>query len=282
LYLRLEPLSWCQEIRNYPTINVVGRYLAAKCKAAADSDLRLSNNIKLADVTVELSILEGEPGDAGGKRLDRGIGDVYFRAVPPSDYEPGIDSFISVCFYFKSDSYTAVWDQVRNGSYAGCEISISVDDVKSEGFGWLWDVSQPLTISSAAINFTRKPSADKPAGEAPPRRGFFTWLNPSAAADAKLDADIAELLGRDVEKRRRNAWLRQIGFVSRIAVYACLFGALFIFRPEGASDVTTKPIAQLAIGDIMAAVVWVIIGLLLIRALFKPNPRPDFRRRGDA
>jgi threonine/homoserine efflux transporter RhtA len=28
----------------------------------------------------------------------------------------------------------------------------------------------------------------------------------------------------------------------------------------------------LAIGDIMAAVVWVIIGLLLLRALFKPNP----------
>jgi hypothetical protein len=134
-------------------------------------------------------------------------------------------------------------------------------------------VSQPLSISSAAINFTRKPSADKPAGEAPPRRRFFTWLNPSAAADA----DIAQLLNRDVEKRRRNAWLRQIGFVGRIAMYACLLGALFIFRPEGASDVTTKPIAQLAIGDIMAAVVWVIIGLLLLRALFKPNPRPDYQ-----
>jgi hypothetical protein len=93
-------------------------------------------------------------------------------------------------------------------------------------------------------------------------------LNPSAAADA----DIAQLLNRDVEKRRRNAWLRQIGFVGRIAMCACLLGALFIFRPEGASDVTTKPIAQLAIGDIMAAVVWVIIGLLLLRALFKPNP----------
>ena len=91
LYLRLEPLSWGQEIRNYPTINVVGRYLVATCKAAADSDLRLSNDIKLADLTVELSILEGEPVDARGKRLERGIGDVYLRE--------GIDPFISVCFY---------------------------------------------------------------------------------------------------------------------------------------------------------------------------------------
>jgi hypothetical protein len=40
LYLRLEPLSWGQEIRNYPTINVVGRYLVATCKAAADSRVR--------------------------------------------------------------------------------------------------------------------------------------------------------------------------------------------------------------------------------------------------
>jgi hypothetical protein len=277
LYLRLEPLSWRQEIRNYPTINVVGRYLAAKCKAAADSNLRLSKDINLADLTVELSILEGEPEDARSKRLERGIGDVCFKEMPPNDYDSGIDPFISVCFYFKSESYTAVWDQVRNGGYGSCEITISVDEVKSEGFGWLWDVSQPLTISSAAINFTRKPIADKPAGEAPPRRGFFTWLNPSAAAEAEVDADVAELLNRDVEKRRRNAWLRQIGFVGRIAVYACLFGALFIFRPQGASDVTTKPVAQLAIGDIMAAVVWVIIGLLLLRALFKPNPRPDYQ-----
>jgi hypothetical protein len=102
-------------------------------------------------------------------------------------------------------------------------------------------------------------------------------LNPSAAAEAEVDADVAELLNRDVEKRRRNAWLRQIGFVGRIAVYACLFGALFIFRPQGASDVTIKPIAQIAIGDIVAAAVWVIIGLLLLRAPFKPNPRPDYQ-----
>jgi hypothetical protein len=44
----------------------------------------------------------------------------------------------------------------------------------------------------------------------PPRKSFFAWLNPDAAADAELDATVAELLSRDVEKRRRNAWLRKI------------------------------------------------------------------------
>jgi hypothetical protein len=34
LYLRLELLSWRQEIRDYPSINVEGRYLVANCKPA--------------------------------------------------------------------------------------------------------------------------------------------------------------------------------------------------------------------------------------------------------
>src|SRR5262249_48647340 len=99
----------------------------------------------------------------------------------------------------------------------------------------------------------------------------------SAAADAEHDASIVELLNEDVEKRRRNAWLRKISFVGRIFVYACLFGALFIFKPEGLSDVTTKPLAQLSVGDIFAAALWVVIALILLNAFFKPNPRPDFQ-----
>jgi hypothetical protein len=67
LYLQLEPVSWRQEIRDYPSINVEGRYLVASCKAAADADLRLSNDAKLTDLTVELSILIGEPVDAKGQ-----------------------------------------------------------------------------------------------------------------------------------------------------------------------------------------------------------------------
>jgi len=228
-------------------------------------------------LTVELSILIGEPVDAKGKPLEHGIiGDVKFLEIPPSDYDPGIDPFLSGSVYLKPESYSALWDQVREGGYASCEITISIDP-EFEGGEWVWNVKQRLTISSVAINFRRKLTADKPADQAPARRSFFAWLNPSAAADAELDTAVAELLNRDVEKRRRNAWLRKIGFVGRIFVYACLFVALFIFRPEGLSEVTTKPLAQLAIGNIIAGVVWVIFGLLLLNALLKPNPRPDFQ-----
>jgi hypothetical protein len=187
-----------------------------------------------------------------------------------------MDPFLAGCVYLKSDSYDALWDKVRDGGYAGCQITISIDPIKFEG-DWVWDVSQRLTTSSVAFNFTRKPTADKPADRVPPRRSFLARWNPSAAADAELDASIVELLNRDVEKRRRNAWLRKIAFIGRIFVYACLFGALFIFKPEGLSDVTTKPLAQLSIGSIMAAVLWVVIGLVLLNAFFKPNPRPDFQ-----
>ena len=279
MYLRLEPISWRQEIRDYPTINVEGRYLVASCKAAADADLRLSNNAKLTALGIELSILIGEPVDAKGKPLEHGIGEFRFHGeLPPRDDLLGMDSFLSGLFYLKPDSYSALWDQVREGGYASCEITISVDPVKSEGFGWVWDVGQRLTISSVALNFTRKPIADKPVPQPASRKWSFTsWWNPEAAIEAELDAFATESLNRDVEKRRRNAWLRKIGFVGRIFVYACLFGALFIFRPEASSEgwITTRPLAQLTIGDITGSVLWVVIGLVLMYALFNPKRRPD-------
>jgi hypothetical protein len=278
LYLRLEPLSWRQEIRYYPTITVEGRYLVASCKTIADSHLRLSNNAKLTDLSVELSILVGQPVDARGEALKDGIiGDFQFLESPPSDYDPRMDPFISACVYLKPDSYSALWDQVRDGGYASCEITISIDPVKSEGFGWAWDVSQRLAISSVALNFTRSPIAQRPADQATPRKSFFAWFNPSAAADAELDAAVVDILNQDVEKRRRNAWLRKIGGLGRIVVYACLFAALFFFKPEGASELTTKPLSQVSLGNIIGAVVWIIVALLLLNALFKPNPRPDFQ-----
>jgi hypothetical protein len=239
--------------------------------SAADCNLRLSNNAKLTDLTVDLGILVGQPVDARGEALKHGIiGDVHFREVPPRD-------FISACVYLKPDSYSALWDQVRDAGYASCVITVSIDPVKSEGFGWAWDVSQPLTISSVAFNFARSPIAQRPTDQATPRKSFFAWLNPSAAADAELDAAVVDILNRDVEKRRRNAWLRKISFIGRIAVYACLFLVLFYFRPEGASEVTTKPLSQVSLGDIIGAVVWIIVALLLLTALFKPNPRPDYQ-----
>jgi hypothetical protein len=80
---------------------------------------------------------------------------------------------------------------------------------------------------------------------------------------------------KHVEERR--SWRRNVtsgtGLFTRLFVYACLFGALFIFRPEGLSEgwITTRPLAALTIGDIFATVTWLVIASLLLRALFKPN-----------
>ena len=101
-------------------------------------------------------------------------------------------------------------------------------------------ISQRLAISTVAINFRRSPVADKPAVNTAHRKSFFEWLNPGAAADAELDTAVAEMLNQDAEKRRRNAWLRKVGFVNRIFVYACLFGGWFFFEPEGESNITAK------------------------------------------
>jgi hypothetical protein len=53
-------------------------------------------------------------------------------------------------------------------------------------------------------------------------------------------------------------------------------------RPEGLSELPTIRVTNQAArptrpGDIAITVVWAIIALLLMKAFFKPNPRPDFQ-----
>jgi hypothetical protein len=62
-------------------------------------------------------------------------------------------------------------------------------------------------------------------------------------------------------------------------VYASIVAAMLAFMPESIRNgwLTTKPFSQLTLGDVLAALAWVLIGLRLIQALFHPNPRPDFR-----
>jgi hypothetical protein len=42
---------------------------------------------------------------------------------------------------------------------------------------------------------------------------------------------MAEFLWNDAEKRRKNAWL-----VTRLRVYACIFGAMVALMPESEMD----------------------------------------------
>jgi len=108
---------------------------------------------------------------------------------------------------------------------------------------------------------------------------FSEWWSPGSKAEAALDADIANLLWNDAEKRRKNAWLRKVGFVTRIMAYASIFGVMFVFMPDSIRTgwITTKPFSQLTLGDVLTALAWVLVGLKLAHSLFHPNPRPDFQ-----
>jgi hypothetical protein len=69
-------------------------------------------------------------------------------------------------------------------------------------------------------------------------------------------------------KEKENRWLRPIGFVARLIVYAVIFLALWIFKPD---DITSVPLASLTIADIAKTLLWAGAILLLIRALFNPS-----------
>ena len=90
---------------------------------------------------------------------------------------------------------------------------------------------------------------------------------------------IPERLWEEVEERRKKAWLRKVGFVTRIFVYAGIFGLLYYFTPDSLRDgwLFSRPFAALTLSDVLTALVWLLILLRLVHALFNPNPRPDFR-----
>ena len=50
--------------------------------------------------------------------------------------------------------------------------------------------------------------------------------------------------------------------------YALIFIAAWIFKPD---DITSVPLANLTIADILKTLVWVGVIILLIRALFNPS-----------
>ena len=168
-HILLTPLKWFQEISHYPAINVEGRNLKVNCTLAAAPDLLSSNNAKLTGLDAELAILVGErPIDEHGNPLKQGIGCFYFSdAQAPRDNLPGmLDPLLHGWLYLKPDSYAAVWDQVRDGGYVGCSITLKVGPVQNELPPHVWDVSQSLFILAVSLRFTRKAMAGKPANQA--------------------------------------------------------------------------------------------------------------------
>jgi hypothetical protein len=158
-HLLLTPVDWFQEISHYPALDGDARNLRVNCMLTAAPDLLFSNNAKLTDLTVDLTILMGEqPINEGGGLPKEAIGCLYFN----DPQAPLLQGW----FYLKPHSYAAVWEQIRDGGYESCNIILRVGPVQNELPPKLWDVTKTLFIFAVSLRFTRRPLANKPSDPA--------------------------------------------------------------------------------------------------------------------
>jgi hypothetical protein len=143
-----EPIEWVQEI------NVEGRQLRAHCKASAD-----------------LVIVDGQSTEKELTGLSqKAVGGIFYVED---------QNLVYGWFYLKNpDSYTALWDEVRDGGYFNCSISLlGVGPVRLEAPDtWIWDAKHPLSIETVSLRFTRKtnkPDNQTASDQTSPRTGLF-------------------------------------------------------------------------------------------------------------
>lgn len=162
-YLYLKPVEWTQTIMRYPSITVEGSKLGVTCTTDAKSDLLLSDGYKLSDLKIELAIFQGELSAKDRERLsEQAIGGIWWIAE---------QTFVHGWFYLKADDYTAIWDQVRNGGYVACGISLGIRPVRyTESDELAWS-GNPVSIETADVFFKRETIPKKPAKDATK----FTW-----------------------------------------------------------------------------------------------------------
>src|SRR5262249_42259995 len=141
--------SWSQEIRRYPTINVEGSCLKLTCRTSGNADLILKDGRKLSDFEIHLHIFGGEVDAKEQDQLsEQAIGGIWYDEKK---------SFVHGVFYLKAEDYVAVWDQVRDGTYATCLITLGIEPVRLSGKSPEFvQGDNPLSIDSAAVDFVRE------------------------------------------------------------------------------------------------------------------------------
>jgi hypothetical protein len=159
--ISFEPIEWYQEIRDYPNVSV-GRHLMVNCKPThkPTHNVLLDGKYDLREFTpTQFQILDGgwtaEDVEREKYRLSKeALGGVWYH-----------DGFVYGWFYLKKpDSFTAVWDQVRNGGYSECTITLGVEgriDYHSD-HDLIWNTDQPLSIESVSLCFKRTINIPKP------------------------------------------------------------------------------------------------------------------------
>lgn len=158
--IHLKPVSWGQTVRRYPRIKVEGRKLDMNCKPITDRHFQISDGTNVPDLSVSLSVFDAGTISDDEAQLERGFGLLANRFTH-------LDGW----FLLTPSGFTEVWEQVRDGRYSDCTVTLTVAPVSIQELGCLWDVSNSkvLFIETAEIRFTRKLSAREP----PIRRGWF-------------------------------------------------------------------------------------------------------------
>jgi hypothetical protein len=136
---------------------------------AANCHVLIDGKIDLRDFTaISISIRDGTPQEEKmpeGPKNKKILGQLSY--IRDQNYPHG-------WFYLEnSEWFTAVWDQVREGGYSHCRITVGAGPVEGSGVqDWIWNADGRLYIDSVDIQFDRK--ANKPAIAKP--RGLFGRL----------------------------------------------------------------------------------------------------------
>jgi hypothetical protein len=167
-YISFEPIEWTQEIRDFRKSDVDGRYLTAKCRPATKCNLLLDGKVDVRNfATIPLGIIDGQltAEELEESRLSKeSLGGFFY--VDNNDLHGWF-------FLKKPDSYTAVWDQIRDGGYSECSITLGVSPVQYRSDDLIWNVDQPLSIKNVSLQFKRKTNVNKPTDQAAARTGLF-------------------------------------------------------------------------------------------------------------
>lgn len=90
----------------------------------ANCELLLCNGAKFRDFQIPLHIFHGElqaNQDLKSDLVAEAMGGIWFIEE---------QNFVHGWLYFKSNNFTALWDQVRDGGYIGCKIHLGVEPVQ--------------------------------------------------------------------------------------------------------------------------------------------------------
>ncbi len=153
-HIHLKPKAWTQVVNRNDKLNISGLSIRTHCTTLSSHDLILADNRKLSDLRIDLGVMPGDvsPTHRTHARLsEQAIGGVWWTAK---------DGLVHGWFYLQGDDFKAVWDQIHDGGYVNCTISLELSPVNygdKEHCEW---VENPMSILSASINFER--NIDRP------------------------------------------------------------------------------------------------------------------------